>query len=367
MPRCEPLKGLAKKQCGGVVGTPEAKQFGALPSAVGVLTRLACARARQAGLDPEPLLAKAGLTARHIEDRASRLAVQSQIKFVELVAAALQDHFLGFHLARDYDLREVGLLHYVFGSSDSLGEALQRLVRYSRIVNDAVVLKLLDGDDVAIQVKYIGVARRSDRHQVEFFMTALLRLCREATTRRLQPTRVKLIHGRDEDTSELNAFMGCEVEFAADRDEIALPPTINETSLIGADRYLNELLTVYCEQALAQRPHAAGPLRLCVENAIVPLLPHGKARLGEIARRLGMSERTLARRLAAEKASFNTVLDELRLDLAKRYVGDLDLSISEVAWLLGYQEVSAFTHAFKRWTGKAPREVRSETQARASA
>ena len=130
----------------------------------------------------------------------------------------------------------------------------------------------------------------------------------------------------------------------------------------GGERgsYLNELLTAYCEEALARRRTGRGGLRADVENAIVPLLPHGEARAGQVARRLGMSQRTLARRLASEDLTFASVLDGLRLDLADRYLADADLSISEIAWLLGYREVSAFTHAFKRWTGKTPREVRTQ-------
>jgi hypothetical protein len=75
-----------------------------------------------------------------------------------------------------------------------------------------------------------------------------------------------------------------------------------------------------------------------------------KARASEIARGLGMSHRTLARRLALEGLTFSGILDELKVDLAKGYLKDGSLPISQIAWLLGYREVSAFTHAFKRWT-----------------
>jgi AraC-like DNA-binding protein len=95
-----------------------------------------------------------------------------------------------------------------------------------------------------------------------------------------------------------------------------------------------------------------------LENEIVQLLPHGKTQMGEIARRLGMSKRTLARRLSSEGLTFAGILADLRVDLARRHLTDENLAISQIAWLLGYQEVSAFTHAFKRQTGKTPREVR---------
>jgi AraC-like DNA-binding protein len=104
---------------------------------------------------------------------------------------------------------------------------------------------------------------------------------------------------------------------------------------------------------------ASSTFRVDVENAIAPLLPHGTARVPEIARRLGMSPRTLARRLAEEGLTFSTVLEGLRMDLARHYLQDEDLPISKIAWLLGYGEVSAFTHAYKRWTNRTPREARA--------
>src|SRR5215467_4304973 len=103
------------------------------PSAVGTLSRLACARAVSAGIGVEPLMVKAGVTRKQVEDQSVRLAVKSQIKFVKLVADALHDDSLGFHLARDYDLREIGLFYYVLHSSKLLGDALHRAERYSSI------------------------------------------------------------------------------------------------------------------------------------------------------------------------------------------------------------------------------------------
>ena len=97
-----------------------------------------------------------------------------------------------------------------------------------------------------------------------------------------------------------------------------------------------------------------------VENAVVPLLPHGKAQTSEIARQLGVSQRTFARRLSQEGLTFSELLDSLRSDLAHRHLADQDLAISQIAWLLGYREVGAFSHAFKRWTGKTPGKARAE-------
>jgi AraC-like DNA-binding protein len=337
-------------------------ELGALPSAFGGFTRFACVRAKKAGTALAPLLRKVGLTIRQIEDRGARINVDDQIKLLNLTAVELRDDFLGFHLAQDFDLRQIGLTYYVLASSQTLGDALRRAERYSTIANEAIILKYLEGKDVAITFTYVGVARHSDRHQIEAWVTALIRTCRQLTGHRLLPIRVKFTHHRSEDSSELDGFLGCHAVFGADADEVAFAETARDTPVVSADHYLNELLTAYCEQALARRRTRRGGLRTRVENAVVPLLPHGRARVDEVARRLGMSQRTLARRLALEGLTFAGILDQLRSDLANRYLSDADLSISQIAWLLGYREVSAFTHAFKRWTGKTPRETRARSE-----
>jgi Helix-turn-helix domain len=90
----------------------------------------------------------------------------------------------------------------------------------------------------------------------------------------------------------------------------------------------------------------SGPLRVNVENLIATLLPHGQARRDVVAQKLGLSPRTLGRKLSAAGISFARILEELRFGLAKRYLSERDLSISRIAWFLGYTEVSAFSHAF---------------------
>jgi AraC-like DNA-binding protein len=236
---------------------------------------------------------------------------------------------------------------------------LRRAERYSTITNEGVSLKYIEGKDIAIIFDYVGIARHSDRHQIEGWAIALARACRELTNRRVLPTRVKFVHRRSDDCSELTRLLGRGAVFGADADELAFSATVKDMPVVGADRHLNELLTTYCEEALAHRRTDRGALRSQLENALVPLLPHGTARADQIARKLGMSQRTLARRLALEGLTFAGILDDLRSDLARRYLDDAHLTISQIAWLLGYQEASAFTHAFKRWTGKTPRDMRA--------
>jgi AraC-like DNA-binding protein len=343
-----------------IVNDVDSNRLGALPTAAGWIARLAYARARRAGIKLKPLLKKAGLTDQQIKDRGARLPVHYQIQFLDLAANALGDEFLGFHLAQIPDLRELGLLFYVAASSQTLGDVLQRAARYSSIRVEGLSLKYLEEEDIRIAFDYVGIARHSNRHQMEFFMTVLIRLCRHLTGLHLVPSRARLRHRRsNQGGSELAAYFGGHITFGARADELTFVRGIKDITVTSADPHLNEVLVANCEQALSRRPRKRGAFRPAVENAIAPLLPHGKARASEIAARLGLSQRTSARRLALEGVTFSEVLESLRGDLARQYLSDPDLSISRIAWLLGYKEVSAFTHAFKRWTGKTPREARS--------
>jgi AraC-like DNA-binding protein len=331
-----------------------------MPSATGGIARMVATRLRQAGVPLAPLLSGAGLTIRQIDDRSVRLPAQGQIRFLKLAAEALQDDLLGFHVAQDLELREIGLLYYVLASCDIMADALVRAERYSGIVNEGMSLRCRLGNETALALSYVDIERRSDRHQVEIWMMSLVRLCRQLTNRRLIPSRVRIIHLRPATPAEFRSFLGCEIEFGADTDEIVFPGALRLMPVVSADPHLNEMLIKYSEEALAHRRAKPAALRSSVENAIAPLLPHGKAGAGEIARRLGMSNRTLARRLAAEGLTFSEIRAELQIDLAKRYLRDGDRPISQIAWLLGYREVSAFTHAFKRWTGTTPRGWRAQ-------
>lgn len=277
------------------------------------------------------------------------------------MSAALADDFLGFHLAQIPDLRDFGLLYYVMASAETLIDALQRGGRYSAIFNEGIVPKCEETPNVAISFRYVGVNCHPDRHQIEFWLTAVVRVCRQLTGMNILPARVRMIHPRTNACAKFAEFLGDDIEFGAVADEIVFGGKTGSLPVVSADPYLNELLVAYCEEALTKRPENRASFRSNVENVVVPLLPHGKASAAEIARRLGVGQRTFARRLSSEGLTFSAVLEFLRFDLANRYLADKNLSISQIAWMLGYQEVGGFSHAFKRWTGKSPREARAQS------
>jgi AraC-like DNA-binding protein len=335
------------------------QDLASIPTAQWGLSRLAIARLKSAGVPVVPLLRRVGLTPEVIADPEERLNVRSQITLLDEAAIALQDDCLGFTLARDFDPRALGLLYYVMASSQTLGDALKRVARYSQTTNEALVVRYREGNRLIINLSYSGVPRHSDRHQIEFCMFAVLRICRVLTGRNLVPQDFWISHHRSETNSEMARFVGTAMEFGATTDEFALDANARELPLIHADSYLNNVVSKYCEAALADQRGNVSQLRTRVENAMSSLLPHGRVVADDIARSLGMSKRTLARKLSDEGLNFTEVLQQLRRDLAVRYLDDPKLHISKIAWLLGFNDVSAFTHAFKRWTGKTPSQMRT--------
>ncbi len=332
--------------------------FQTIPSATGGITRLACARLRGRGRDVETILSKAGLTIAEIDDPSVRLEAHAQIKVLDLAAEALGDELFGFHLARDFDLREIGLVYYVMASSERLADALDNAARYSGIVNEGVRLRCDGSGAVSIRLDYVGVDRPRDRHHAEFWMVTLIRLCRKVTESRLVPRYVRVRHRRPGLPADVRSFFGTDVAFGCETDEIGLAAPIASLPIVGRDTYLNRLLRRYADDALPRPSGRSASMRSKIEKVLPELLPHGKAGVAEVARRLGTSSRTLSRKLQEEETGLAEIRDELRAVLARRYLADHALPVSEVAWLLGYREVSSFTHAFRRWSGTTPRQFR---------
>ena len=331
-----------------------------IPSATGGIARLACAWLDKMGKDPIGILSKAGVTRKEARDPAIRLEARTQIKLLELAAEEAQDQSLGFHLARGFDLREIGLVYYIMASSDQLADPLRNAERYSQINNEGIRLRFsVRGRTAVITLDYVNIDRAAERHHIEFWLVTLVRICRHVTNSRLAPSRLKTKHFRNGVPAEFRAFFGVDIEFGASADEICFPRHVALIPVVGRDEHLNELLRRYAEEALARKPQERLTVRSKAEDILLKLLPHGKATVPEAARRLGMSSRTLSRKLAEEGVSFAEILDQLRAALAKRYLHDETVPVSEIAWLLGYSEVSSLTHAFKRWTGMTPRRFRS--------
>ena len=190
--------------------------FCSIPSATGGIARLACARLRELGNDVAAVLAEVGARPEQVNDDAIRLEVPKQIRILELASEKLKDGLLGFHLARNFDLREIGLVYYVIASSERLADALLNGKRYCTIMNEGIRLSVkLDDRAAAIALDYVDVDRQSDRHQIEFWLVTLVRICRQVTDTRLAPRHLRIRHWRDETPAEMRSFFGCDIEFGA--------------------------------------------------------------------------------------------------------------------------------------------------------
>src|SRR5262245_11081524 len=267
------------------------KQLSGVPTAQGGLTRLAADRVRRAGVKLEPLLSRVGVTIEQIDDPERRLNASNQMDFLEAAAEALKDDFLGLSLAEEFDLRALGLLYYVMASSDTLGGALKRASRYSRVANEAIVLQYREAHEPTLCLSYSGIPRHADQHQIEFCICAIVRMSRVLSGRRLFPKRVSMMHLRSGGIAKFAGLLGKDIEFGSDADEIGFPAGSAEWALVDADPRLNKILAKTCEESLTSCKKNTGAFRITVENTISPLLPHGQAQANVVAKKLGMSER----------------------------------------------------------------------------
>jgi hypothetical protein len=156
--------------------------------------------------------------------RASKgISAGSQLRFLEIVAEALDSSDFGFRLAQQGDVREAGVLYHGMAASQDLGEALRNLARYLKVANESVRVVVCEKADDTVLLVVRKVAKQDERHVVEFALTVLLRGCRKMTGCRLRPKAVTFAHGRNADVAEFERFFECPVLFRADADAIVVP------------------------------------------------------------------------------------------------------------------------------------------------
>jgi AraC-like DNA-binding protein len=269
------------------------------------------------------------------------------------VASRVPDPALGLRLGTAARAREFGLVGYTMAFSQTVAAALQRLARYDRILSDALVVALEVEDDATWVRLDVEPALRAFRPAADFRLAALLAMCREIAAAPIAPLTVQLPYRRPDDVREYERFYGAPLEFGAlatafrlRNDDLARPVVSSDAILTG---YLDHL----AEQILAVLG-GEDTLRDQVRRVLWSELSAGVPGLDGVGRVLGMSPRTLQRRLREEGTMFTAVLTQLRHDLARPLLGDGRLAVAEVAFLLGYEDPSAFHWAFRRWSGLSP-------------
>lgn len=313
------------------------------------------------GIDTRPILAMAELSRRQLSENSGRISAVSQYRFLELAAVAANDSLLGLHVAAGMDLRAGGILVYLTQAAETVGGALDLLGRYSAITNDAELIVISSGQDgeTVLQLHTTAGVAVPRQQVAEFLLAGFTRALRLATNRNFSPDGVTFRHTRVSALEEFHRFFGCPVHFAQSADSCVLPQPVIELPIISADPYLLHILEAHAGDLLAHRTAAPG-LRGHVESLLCGMLPKGGVKTSEVARRVGMSPRTFSRNLALEGTTYSAVRDRVRHLLALRYLEDPNISLQQIAWLLGYSEIAAFHHAFKRWTGTTPTRARAD-------
>jgi AraC-like DNA-binding protein len=313
------------------------------------------------GVDPAKLAALAGFDPTLADDPDQRISLETETALWDHAARLTGDAAFGVHAAQRIQPGIFDVLDYAIRTAPTLRVSLERLVRYNRLVHDAAVFRLVDEGDLVRIEHTLGPVSQS-RHAAEFTMAGVVVVGGQITGVPVRPTAVEFRHPevQAKAIAELQRVFGVRPHFSAAANAVELPRTLLERRLATADPLLFRVVDRHAEALLAARPDPAETMGVRVRRILARTLGEGEgsAKLGSLASRLHVGERSLQRRLADEGLTFDAVLDEVRHDLAVRYLSDAKIAISEVAYLLGYSEPSAFHRAFKRWTGMTPSRAR---------
>ncbi len=261
-------------------------------------------------------------------------------------------------LARGIAPRHFGVVGFTALACGTLAEALQRLERHHRSVYD-VNLAEVRAVPEGLAIEW-GVARGRPGALVdETAIAAFVQLARELTGRPLRPLAVDFVNRRPAELRPYEDFFGAPVRFGQPSTRVVLAATDLALPLRGADPALLALLDAQAEALLQEVAAVSGPLAVW-RQALVGLIRAGRTQLPDLAHSLQMSPRGLQRRLAEQGIAFQALLSQTRRQLAEAYLRDADVELAEVALLLGYSEQSAFTRAFRQWTGQAPLQWRKQ-------
>jgi AraC-like DNA-binding protein len=317
------------------------------------------------GLAPGPLLARAGLRPSQVARERAKIPFEAAVALFEAGAEATGDDLLGLRFSQSRDVRDMGLLGYVGLSSPTVLDGLRNVVRFRRVFSDGTHVDLASLETTG----ELGVALRvpvdaEARQHTEFTVALVVRAIRQLTGRAIAPEAVAFAHLRRYGIDEVERVFGCPVSFGRPRTTLVLKVTDLALPLLQSDDRLLDVLRTQCELVLSAMPKDRPSIVELVERRILDRLGAGDVRMDRVAASLGMSQRTLARRLADADTSFQAVLESVRQRLAERYLGQDELRIDDVAGLLGYSETSAFLTAFRRWTGTTPRRFRATGPAR---
>jgi AraC-like DNA-binding protein len=310
--------------------------------------------------DPAPFLQTQGIDSKTLLDPDATVPMSACVGLLADGVRATGDDNLGLHVAERAEPGSFDVHFYAMVSSPTLGAAFERLCRYQRLIHETSQVRLEKSGDRAVLSHRLAGGLAAPRHTAELLLAAWLRAGRVATGTVWSPAEVRFAHRAPRDTREHERFFGAPLRFATGENALVFPAPLLDTPCRRRDPSLLSLLDQYAEDRLGGLRAATFADR--ARAVLSEELQAGNVSAHRLAARLEVSVRTLHRSLAVEGTSYRRLLDQLRLDIAERHLKDDRISVGEVAFLVGFSEISAFHRAFKRWTGRTPVTFRAEAQ-----
>lgn len=315
---------------------------------------------KRRGFPVSKLLAKVDVHPRVLNAENAKLPMDKVVAIFEMAADLTGDDSIGFHFAQSCEPRDGGLTTYVGLSSPTVGDCLVNISRYSRVFSEATEIDVSRLRDEGLLEWHWKLPSRIKRRQyIEWGATGLIHSVQTFSNRNICPVNIRFKYPRNSNLKEYEKFFGCELRFGSSVNRTQFRLEDLEVPLLTADSRLHKVLRDHCELVLKQSKAPPDTLVNKVERLIADRLSKNEATLEVVATELGMSTRTFSRRLTAEGTSFKKVVDDYRRAIALEYLQSDDLNMMQIAFLLGYNEVSSLNHACKRWTGKTPSQLRN--------
>jgi len=305
-----------------------------------------------------------GLDAAVRADPDARVAAPLLFRAFELAEAACGDPYVGLHIAEHGPPGRLDVLLHLAANSPTIRDAILRICAYVRLINEAAELSLeVHGRDAAMVFVPRGIVVAPPaaglRAYFEISTGTCARQLRLALGEPNAPIEARFAVPPPADVAPVERFFRGPVAYGRTRTEVRFPATWLAMRPRGANPDVGQVLERYARALAARLPadDATTAERVRIELARLP--GPSAASIEMIARALGVSTRTLQRTLAAEGTTFRRVCDEVAAVVARRHLEERKLSIAEVALLLGFDDVSAFSRAFRRWTGTSPARFRA--------
>lgn len=310
-----------------------------------------------AGVDADVLFAEAGLETEALGDPNARYPINQTARLWQLAVQATGNPALGLEVARHVTPTTFHALGYSQVASTTLKEAFERALRYFRIVTDAGDLSFFEqGGRYCFQTRVEAGADGPALEGVDAFQAVMVRMVRGLAGRQADPLAVELVRPEPADAGPYERVFRVSPQFGADANRLWYAAELIERPLEGANPELARANDRIVMEHLARLERSQLSHR--VRKLIVEALPEGVPSAEQVAAQVHCSPRSLQRRLADEGHSFRGLLEQSREELARSYLADGQHTVSEVTFLLGFSDVSAFSRAFRRWTGVAPSAYR---------